>query len=113
MSEVLHHTDSGVGEPVLVFVHGLACALEDWDAAHMDDALGAVRAPLLLIQSTVVDAQHNRVPLQPGQSTPWIDRVRAGVPAARVEIIPGVGYFTMHEAGDRVTGLIAEFAAGA
>jgi pimeloyl-ACP methyl ester carboxylesterase len=34
------------------------------------------------------------------------------VGAARVEIVPGVGHFTMHEAAARVTGLVAEFAAG-
>jgi pimeloyl-ACP methyl ester carboxylesterase len=91
----------------------LIADLAAWDAAQMDAALAAVRAPLLLIQSTGVDAQRNRVPLQPGQSTPWVDRVCAGVPGARVEIIPGVGHFTMHDAAERVTGLIAEFAAAA
>ena len=32
MAILLHHIDSGAGTPCLVFVHGLACALEDWDA---------------------------------------------------------------------------------
>lgn len=90
----------------------LVADLAAWDAARMDDALAAVRAPLLVIQSTGVDAARNRVPLRPGQSTPWVDRVCAAVPGARVEIVPGVGHFTMHEAAARVTGLIAEFAAG-
>ena len=90
----------------------LVADLAAWDAARLDQALAAVRAPVLVIQSTGVDAQRKRVPLEPGQSTPWVDRVRAGVGAARVEIVPGVGHFTMHEAAARVTGLVAEFAAG-
>ena len=31
MPTLLNHVDSGAGAPCLVFVHGLACALEDWN----------------------------------------------------------------------------------
>jgi pimeloyl-ACP methyl ester carboxylesterase len=31
LSELLNHVDSGTGRPSVVFVHGLACALEDWE----------------------------------------------------------------------------------
>jgi pimeloyl-ACP methyl ester carboxylesterase len=32
MTTLLNHVESGSGEPCLIFVHGLACALDDWDA---------------------------------------------------------------------------------
>jgi len=81
-----------------------------WDAAEMDAALAAVRAPLLAIQSTTRDAQLRRSPLKAGQSTPYLDLIRGAVPGARIAVVPGTGHFTQIEAADAVNRLIAEFA---
>jgi pimeloyl-ACP methyl ester carboxylesterase len=80
-----------------------------WDAAEMDAALAAVRAPLLAIQSTTRDAQLRRSPLKAGQSTPYLDLVRSAVPGARIEVLPDVGHFAQLEAADEVNRLIADF----
>ena len=80
-----------------------------WDAAEMDAALAAVRAPLLAIQSTTRDAQLRRSPLRAGQSTPYLDLIRGAVPGARIAVVPGTGHFTQIEAADEVNRLIAEF----
>jgi pimeloyl-ACP methyl ester carboxylesterase len=80
-----------------------------WDAAHMDAALAAVRAPLLVIQSTTRDAQLRRSPLKAGQSTPYLDLIRSRVPGARIEVLPGVGHFAQIEAAGEVNRLIADF----
>jgi len=85
----------------------LFAAMVRWDAQHLDAALAAVRVPLIVIQSTTVNAERKRVSLQAGVSTPWLDLVRSCVPAARVEVIPGIGHFTQVEAPDRVNELIA------
>ena len=82
-----------------------------WDAGQMDAALDALRVPLLAIQSTSINAQGKRIPLQEGQGSPWLDLVRARVPNARIEIVPGVGHFTQIEAAKTVNRLIKEFAA--
>ena len=79
-----------------------------WDAALMEAALAAVRVPLMVIQSTTRDAQLRRTPLRPGESSPWLDLVRARVPDYRIEVISGVGHFAQLEAADRVNRLIAE-----
>jgi pimeloyl-ACP methyl ester carboxylesterase len=81
-----------------------------WDAAELDAVLARVRAPLLVIQSTAMNAERKRVTLQAGDTSPWIDLLRAKVPATRVEIIPGVGHFTQLEAPDDVSRLIGDFA---
>ena len=81
-----------------------------WDAAEMDAALAAVRAPLLAIQSTTRDAQLRRSPLKAGQSTPYLDLIRGAVPGARIAVVPDTGHFTQIEAADEVNRLIAEFA---
>ncbi len=85
-----------------------------WDAGTLETALAAVRAPLLVIQTTTRDAQTGkRGPLKAGQTTPWLDLLRARIPACRIEILPGLGHFPQLEAPARVNQLIAEFASSA
>jgi pimeloyl-ACP methyl ester carboxylesterase len=78
-----------------------------WDAAELDSALEAVRAPLLAIQSTTRDAQLRRTALKPGETTPYLELLKAK--GARVAIVPGVGHFTMMEAPAEVNRLIEDF----
>jgi pimeloyl-ACP methyl ester carboxylesterase len=83
-----------------------------WDAAEMDAALAAVRAPLLAIQSTTRDAQMRRSPLKAGQTTPYLDLIRGSVPGANIAVVPDTGHFTQIEAADEVNRLIAQFMRG-
>ena len=83
-----------------------------WDAQYLEEALAALRAPLMVIQSTTIDSSRRRAPLAAGQTTPWLDLVRARVPGARIEVIPNVGHFTQLDAAEEVNRLIAEAAAG-
>jgi pimeloyl-ACP methyl ester carboxylesterase len=78
-----------------------------WDAGSMDAAFAAVKAPVLAIQSTTRNAQLQRTALKPGETSPWLDYVRAK--GARVEIVPDTGHFTMLEQPQLVNRLIAEF----
>lgn len=80
-----------------------------WDARHMDTVLSQIRAPLLVIQSTYLNTDQVRMPLQAGQTTPWIDLVRRYHPTAQVEMINGVGHFPMLEAPDAVNRVITTF----
>jgi pimeloyl-ACP methyl ester carboxylesterase len=84
-------------------------SMAHWDAAEMDAALAAVRAPVLAIQSTTRDAQMRRSPLKAGQSTPYLDLIRSAVPGARIAVVADTGHFTQIEAADEVNRLIAEF----
>ena len=80
-----------------------------WDAGSMDAAFAALRAPVLAIQSTTRNAQLQRTPLKPGDTSPWLDYVKSK--GATVEIIPDVGHFTMLEAPEAVNRLMSEFLA--
>jgi pimeloyl-ACP methyl ester carboxylesterase len=80
-----------------------------WETRTMQQALDAVRVPLLAIQSTNLNPQRQRVRLQPGQTTPWLDLVRKRVPHARIEIVPDAGHFTMLDAASACNELIAAF----
>jgi pimeloyl-ACP methyl ester carboxylesterase len=80
-----------------------------WDAARMDAALDAIRVPLMVIQSTTMNADRKRVPMKAGETTPWLDLVRKRVPTARIEVIAGVGHFPQIEVPARVNTLLADF----
>lgn len=86
-------------------------SLARWDVEHMRAALAAVRAPLVAIQSTWVNAERKRVPLQAGQTTPWLDLVRSSVPGARTEVIANADHFPQIERSQVVNQLIGAFLA--
>jgi pimeloyl-ACP methyl ester carboxylesterase len=81
-----------------------------WDAGTLEAALAAVRAPVLVIQTTTRDPQTGkRGPMKVGQSSPYIDLLKSRLANCRVEVLPGLGHFPQLEAPERVNGLIAEF----
>jgi pimeloyl-ACP methyl ester carboxylesterase len=82
-----------------------------WDAQYMDAALAKVAVPLLVIQSTYVNPERVRVPLQPGASTPWLELVRRYVPTAQIDIVSGAGHFTMLDKPQAVNQGLAAFVA--
>lgn len=93
------------------FGHALFLDIVRWDAAQLEDALEAVRAPMLVIQSTAMNAERKRVTLKAGDTSPWLELIKTHVPQARISILPGVGHFTQIEAPDEVSRLIGGFAA--
>lgn len=86
--------------------------LARWDAAHADAALESLAAPLLVLQSTYINERRERRSLEAGDTTPWLDLIRERVPRARIEVLPGIGHFSMLEAPDSVNGHIRAFIDG-
>jgi pimeloyl-ACP methyl ester carboxylesterase len=83
--------------------------LARWDAATLEPALAAVRAPVLVIQCTTRNAQGQRAPMQPGQTSPYLQLLKEKVPGVKIEILAGLGHFAQLEAPEHVNRLIAEF----
>ncbi|HEU4925300.1 MAG TPA: alpha/beta hydrolase, partial [Burkholderiales bacterium] len=83
--------------------------LARWDAATLEPALAVVRAPMLVIQSTTRNAQGQRAPLQPGQTSPYLQLLKEKVPGVKIKILAGLGHFAQLEAPEPVNRLIAEF----
>ena len=86
---------------------GLFPRMVHWDAANMERALAAVKVPMLVIQSTYLNAERKRVALKPSETTPWLDLVRLKAPQAQIEIVSGVGHFPQLEAPEQVNKLLS------
>ena len=73
-----------------------------WDTDFAARALSSTKVPVKVLQSTHLDKNRNRVPLRPGEGSPWPELVKQLAPQAEINILPGVGHFTMLEAADEV-----------
>lgn len=87
----------------------LFARLVAWDAGQMESALSRIAVPLLLLQSTYLNTDLVRVPVQPGDTLPWFDIARRHVPHVHIDIISGVGHFPMLEVPKAVNQSIAAF----
>jgi len=84
--------------------------LAGWDAGEVEAVLDCIAVPVLAIQTTTMDTARQRVSLQSGQSSPWLDLVGAHVPHAEVATLFGSGHFPQIERADEISALIAGFA---
>lgn len=82
-----------------------------YDEEMLERSLQAVRTPLLVLQATFVNDKRERVPMAVGQTTPYLDFVRNKVPAARIEVLPGLGHFPQIEAPAETNRILASFIA--
>ena len=82
-----------------------------WDGTTLEAALSSLRAPLMVIQSTWINAGRKRLPLKEGEISPWLDLLQSRVPGAAIHVIPGVGHFAQLEAADEVNRLLSGFCA--
>jgi pimeloyl-ACP methyl ester carboxylesterase len=83
-----------------------------YDSENMDRMLASVKVPLLAIQTTQTHSDGRRVPLKKGETTPYLDLLRAKVKGARIEIIPGIGHFPQFERPAETNAIIADFIKG-
>jgi pimeloyl-ACP methyl ester carboxylesterase len=56
-----------------------------------------------------MDSTHERVSLQPGGDSPWLNLIRATAPTAAIATLSGAGHFPQIEQADTVAALIARF----
>lgn len=90
----------------------LLLSLVRYDVEKLGATLERLGKALLALQTTVVNAQRERKTLAAGQTTPYLDFVRAKVPGARVEVLPGVGHFPQLDAPAETNRALASFIAG-
>jgi pimeloyl-ACP methyl ester carboxylesterase len=82
-----------------------------YDITRLTASLASLRVPVMAIQTTRSNERRERMTLREGQTTPYLDMVRANVPSVRVEIIAGTGHFPQLDEPARTNELIDSFLA--
>jgi pimeloyl-ACP methyl ester carboxylesterase len=89
----------------------LLLSMVRYDQEALGAALKSVERPLFVLQTTYVNDKRERVPMTAGQTTPYLDFVRAKAPAARIEVLPGIGHFPQFDAPADTNRILASFVA--
>ena len=90
----------------------LLLSLVRYDTERLEPVLAGLKKPLMALQTTFTNDRRERVSLQAGQTTPYLDFLRDTVPGARVMIIPDVGHFPQLDAPAETNRALADFVAG-
>lgn len=82
-----------------------------YDADRLATAMGELSMPVMAIQSTYSNEKRERRPMTQGQTTPYLDMVRARIPSARIEIIAGTGHFPQIDESAQTNAMLDSFLA--
>lgn len=69
-----------------------------WDAGRFDAVMSQIKVPMALVQSTQVTKDKQRVSLEVGETTEYLDRLRMLVKHTEVIVVPDCGHFTQFDA---------------
>ena len=82
-----------------------------YDVTRLTASLAGLRVPVLALQSTFSDEYRARRPMQPAQTTPYLDMLRAHVPDLRCAVVPDTGHFPQIDEPALTNALIEDFIA--
>jgi len=82
-----------------------------YDSEMLASALERVHKPLLLLQTTFINEEHERTSMAAGQTTPYLEFVRTKVPSAQIEAMAGLGHFPQIETPAQINRALATFIA--
>jgi pimeloyl-ACP methyl ester carboxylesterase len=82
-----------------------------YDVGRLSTALSDLRVPVMAIQTTYSNEKRERRSMSKGQTTPYLDMLRAHIPSVRVEIIAGTGHFPQIDESEQTNALIDSFLA--
>jgi len=89
----------------------LLLSLVRYDTEQLSSVLERAGKPVLALQTTFVNDRRERKSMTAGQTTPYLDFVRAKVPGAWIEVLPGVGHFPQIDAPAETNRVLASFVA--
>ena len=85
--------------------------LQRYDVGRLTASLASLRVPVMALQATYANEKRERRTMREGQTTPYLDMLRASVPSARIEIIADTGHFPQLDASAQTNVLIDRFVA--
>lgn len=80
-----------------------------YDVGRLTSSLGCLRVPVMALQTTLNNERRERASLRQGQTSPYLDMLRAAVPAVRVEIIEDTGHFPQIDEPGQTNALLDDF----
>jgi pimeloyl-ACP methyl ester carboxylesterase len=83
--------------------------MQRYDTISLTGTLARLRAPVMALQSTYSNERRERATMAKGQTTPYLEMLRANIPSARVEIIPDTGHFPQLDETAQTNMLIEAF----
>jgi pimeloyl-ACP methyl ester carboxylesterase len=83
--------------------------LQRYDVGRLASSLASLRVPVMALQATYSNEKRERRTMSKGQSTPYLDMLRASVPSARIEIIADTGHFPQLDESAQTNALIDSF----
>lgn len=83
-----------------------------YDVGRFASSLASLRVPVMALQTTYSNEKRERQTMGEGQTTPYLEMVRANVPSARVEVIADTGHFPQLDERARTNALIDSFMGG-
>ena len=85
--------------------------LQRYDVGRLASSLSSLRVPVMALQSTYSNEKRERQTMRQGQTSPYIDMLRANIPSVRVEIVEDTGHFPQLDEPAQTNALIDDFVA--
>jgi pimeloyl-ACP methyl ester carboxylesterase len=82
-----------------------------YDVGRLNASLASLKVPVMALQTTFSNDRRERTTMRPGQASPYLDMLRACVPAARIEIIADTGHFPQLDEPAQTNAWLASFLA--
>jgi pimeloyl-ACP methyl ester carboxylesterase len=83
--------------------------MERYDTSRFASSLADLRVPVMAVQCTWSNEKRERRSMTDGQTTPYLDMLRARVPSIRIEIIPDTGHFPQIDNSAQTNNLLDRF----
>jgi pimeloyl-ACP methyl ester carboxylesterase len=85
--------------------------LQRYDVGRLIGSLAGLRVPVMALQATYSNEKRERHTMSKGQTTAYLDMLRANVPSVRIEIIADTGHFPQLDESAQTNALIDSFLA--
>ena len=82
-----------------------------YDVGRLTTTLADLQVPVMALQTTYSNEQRERRPMRKGQTTPYLDMLRARIPSVRIEIIEDTGHFPQVDEIAQTNALLDSFLA--
>lgn len=82
-----------------------------YDVGRFSTSLADLRVPVMALQTTYSNEKRKRRAMSKGQTTSYLDMLRARVPSVRIEIIEDIGHFPRIDESGQTNALLDSFLA--